>query len=946
MPAAPVVPFSAAALASALIAGDTALPAGLSATDRVALAWALKDAALACWSTNQAQVASIADVLQQLLALDATTAGSPIRPLHHWVAALAAIAAGRMSDADALLQQAAGLFRTLGLASPAAQTQVPRVLVLCMQGRLDDAQQCGIAALDELIALGDTHAASRVSLNLGTLCCERSDYRAAVKHFEAAAAGFRKANDRQRALQTSIGIGEALAASGEFDAALRRYAVDHDEAVTAGWPVLAALCNERSALIRLARGEFSEALQGFESARQQYERLQMPQHLANTERQLGETYLELRLLHEASVSLQATIARFESLEMWLEAAWTRIEFAKALAYLRADDPRVDAELSAAEQVFAAESQLAGQATAMLARAEHVVQLGKPDGALELATEAAKIFHQLDMAANAARSRVVVAVCEWQHSHPRGARDTFASLLSFAREKGLLSIELCALTHLGHIASHERDYDGARHYFERAVAIVEEQRHRLSGDDLRHAFLSSAVAPYRELLRLALNGAPAPGNASAILFALERYRARALADRLGSVAVRERNSDVQLDELQHRLSWSQRRLRRLQEDGEDADAAEAEVRQLEDEYLELLRRSRLTATENGGLPPATSVDQQSLAALQAALPPTAAIIEYGVVDDELFAGVVDGTSVRIVRRIAPWRDVEGAIRRVQFQMDAMRTSRLLPPQHLRQLEARARHALQQLHTLIWAPLAPTLAQIQRLLVVPHGKLGAISFAALHDGSQYLGEDFEIAVAPSIAVAAHALARRAPVIATPLVLADAQRLRHASLEANALRQAFPQAVVRTNDEASSDSLRRFGPATDCVHLACHGVFRSDNPMFSALELADGNFSAIDAEKLGLADSLVVLSACESGIATETEGDEMFGLVRAFLIGGASRVVASLWPVDDETTVAWMTAFYRSLQSGGTPASASRQAQRAVRDLHPHPFHWAAFATFGGW
>ncbi|HQD66353.1 MAG TPA: CHAT domain-containing protein [Casimicrobium huifangae] len=277
---------------------------------------------------------------------------------------------------------------------------------------------------------------------------------------------------------------------------------------------------------------------------------------------------------------------------------------------------------------------------------------------------------------------------------------------------------------------------------------------------------------------------------------------------------------------------------------------------------------------------------------------------------------------------------------------MRTSRLLPPQHVLQLEARARKALQQLHGLIWAPLTPALSHARHLLVVPHGKLGAVAFAALHDGSRYLGEQVPIAVAPSVAVAAQVLARPAPAVVAPLVLADTQRLVHASREADALRQIFPRAWVETDDAASSETLRQLGLSADSIHLACHGVFRSDNPAFSALELADGNFSALDAEKLGLSNALVVLSACDSGVATESEGDEVFGLVRAFLIGGASRVVASLWPVDDETTVDWMTAFYRALQSGATPTGASQLAQRAVREQHAHPFHWAAFATFGGW
>ncbi|MBL8310517.1 MAG: CHAT domain-containing protein [Burkholderiales bacterium] len=938
--------FDAKILAQALASGNGSLPTDISANQREALAWELKDAALACWSTNPTQVSSIAAALQQLLALDDNTPASPIPALRDSVAAYEAIAAGRMTEADTLLQQAAGKFRALGLASAAAQTQVPRVLVLCMQGRLDDAERCGIAARDELLALGDTHAASRVSLNLGQLSCERSHFGVAVTHFESAIAGFRHADDRERAAQSSIGLADALAATGEFEAALQHYAEARGERSTGSWPVLAALCDESAALIRLARGEYAPALAGLEEARRQYQQLQMPQHLANAERQLGQVYLELHLLPEAIALLQNTIDRFMSLEMHLEAAWTRVELANAIARQHAEDPRVDTVLSQAEHVFVAEAQVAGQATVALARAEQATNLGQVDRALKLASGAEATFRRLDMPASAIRAALLVAECAGARNGAIDARDTFSHLLSSAHSRGLLSIELRALLQLGYLACGERDYDLAKSHFERAVALVEEQRFRLVGDDLRYAFQNSTVAPYRELLRLALGADGEQSNTFAIVLALERFRARALADRLGSVATVQGGTNARLDELHHRLSWSQRRLRRLHEEGEDTGVADAELRQLENEYLEVQRRSRLVLHERGAKPAATNIDHRMLTALQEALREAAAVVEYGVLDDELFACIVDGQSVRVVRHIALWSDVEGAIRRVQFQMDAMRTSRLLPQQHVRQLEARARHALQQLHAMIWAPLTATLGEAKRLLVVPHSKLGAIAFAALHDGNGYLGENAEIAIAPSLAVAAQVLARRAPTIAAPLVLADTKRLAHAIAEADAVQEIFPRAQVRTRDDASGDALRQLGRTAECIHFACHGVFRSDNPMFSALELADGNFSAIDAEKLNLTNPLVVLSACDSGVATEAEGDEVFGLVRAFLIGGASRVVASLWPVDDDTTVEWMKVFYRSLQAGAAPAQAGLQAQQAVREQHPHPFHWAAFVTFGAW
>ena len=88
-----------------------------------------------------------------------------------------------------------------------------------------------------------------------------------------------------------------------------------------------------------------------------------------------------------------------------------------------------------------------------------------------------------------------------------------------------------------------------------------------------------------------------------------------------------------------------------------------------------------------------------------------------------------------------------------------------------------------------------------------------------------------------------------------------------------------------------------------------------MFSALHLADGWLTARDAYDLRLRCSLVTLSACETGINAVTPGDELLGLVRGFLAAGAPALLVSLWPVDDATTVQFMSHFYTAWLAGAT-------------------------------
>lgn len=79
------------------------------------------------------------------------------------------------------------------------------------------------------------------------------------------------------------------------------------------------------------------------------------------------------------------------------------------------------------------------------------------------------------------------------------------------------------------------------------------------------------------------------------------------------------------------------------------------------------------------------------------------------------------------------------------------------------------------------------------------------------------------------------------------------------------------------------------------------------------------------------LAVLSACETGVGDVFVGEGVFGLQRAFHIGGAKNVVATMWKVDDNATALLMKLFYENLwQKKQTPAEALRNAQLTLRQM----------------
>ena len=131
---------------------------------------------------------------------------------------------------------------------------------------------------------------------------------------------------------------------------------------------------------------------------------------------------------------------------------------------------------------------------------------------------------------------------------------------------------------------------------------------------------------------------------------------------------------------------------------------------------------------------------------------------------------------------------------------------------------------------------------------------------------------------------------------------------------------------------------------MHLACHGMFRADNPMFSSLKLHDGWLMAADVVRIDLKGALVTLSACESARSEVVAGDELIGLARAFLGAGAATLVASLWLAQDDTTALLMDKWYEHLRDGTRRAAALRSAQLALKEKRPHPYYWAPFVLIG--
>jgi CHAT domain-containing protein len=149
----------------------------------------------------------------------------------------------------------------------------------------------------------------------------------------------------------------------------------------------------------------------------------------------------------------------------------------------------------------------------------------------------------------------------------------------------------------------------------------------------------------------------------------------------------------------------------------------------------------------------------------------------------------------------------------------------------------------------------------------------------------------------------------------------------------------------EEASVERVREALDGVSLAHVAAHGTFRADNPLFSSLRLWDGPLTVYDLEQLREAPRTLVLSACESGLSRVHPGDELMGLASALLSLGAATLVGSVIPVPDEATRLLMREFHRELAAGLGPAAALAQAQATVVDeRHETVAAAAAFVSLG--
>jgi tetratricopeptide (TPR) repeat protein len=221
----------------------------------------------------------------------------------------------------------------------------------------------------------------------------------------------------------------------------------------------------------------------------------------------------------------------------------------------------------------------------------------------------------------------------------------------------------------------------------------------------------------------------------------------------------------------------------------------------------------------------------------------------------------------------------------------------------------------------ALLGPAARQLGSgpIVIVPPGRLHTIPWALLPALA-----DRAVSVAPS-ATAWMRAHLAPPPPRRRVVLARGPGLVSEGAEIPFVARLYDDVTVLADENATA---RRVLDALDgawLAHIAAHGDFRADSPLFSSLRLHDGPLTVYDFEQLRSAPYLLVLSSCDSGVVAPAGADELLGLVSSLLPLGTAGIVAGVVPLNDEAIVPVMTDLHRHLRAGRSLPEALHEARR---------------------
>ena len=569
---------------------------------------------------------------------------------------------------------------------------------------------------------------------------------------------------------------------------------------------------------------------------------------------------------------------------------------------------------------------------LLSEGEALEKEGKLQEALLKYEEALQIFQAAGNSQREALCLNSIGGIKAQLSDIEGARRAWEAGYKIWREKDNMPMAGLMLSRIGTSYEKQGNSSQAISYYQQSIEMVES----IINDKVKIAQIQSILTKIQDissprLINLLWEAKRYPEAFNYV----ERAKARAFLDQLNhgpinflpgndaSFLARERALKEEIERLRQSL-------------GSKPDNQEVKDKLKEYEYLwaDLQYFSREIASVE-------RVDVAELSEIQNLLDADTTLVEYFVTGTRTLAFIITRNRLEAVALNVTQKDLEDKIR--VFARDTSSTV----------------ENLQELHKDLIAPLKNHLTT-RTIGIVPHGQLHYLPFAALtEDGKRYLIDDHPLFTLPNASVLRFLPQKRKPKTGTVLALANSIAPGFSIVESLDEQVEKIAGMYSTKPligkDATESALRSKAGQAEILHIAAHGQYNKDTPLFSTIYLRqdtknDGRLEVHEIYGLDLrkVTNLVVLSACELQEGKLGAGDEVMAMNRAFMFAGTPSVIASLWGVGEKATTDLMVGFYTHLKKGMSKAEALQQAQIEVRQSpkYRHSYDWAAFVLTGDW
>lgn len=856
---------------------------------------------------------------------------------------------GRNAQAAQHHSRATDLFEHAGNRIEAGRTLSSSIQPLILLGKYERALDAAKRARKIFCAAGTEVRLARLDINIGNIFHRQDRFREALACYEKAYPRLLRARDSEGIIVALHNAAVCLIALNEYEKALSTYDLARKVARKRRMPLAVAQAEYNISYLYYLRGHYAQAIQMLRAASKFSEKVGDAYHSALCRLDLSEIYLELNLNQDAAALAQEAYSAFQKLGMGYEAAKALCNSAIALSQqghgLRALDLFAQARL-----LFAKEKNRVWPSLIELYRAVACFHENRMPEAHRHCLAALKFFRSSPLLNRVVLCHLLLARVSLKGKKIETARRECQTALRRLSRKPMPILLYQAHLVMGQVEQAAQNIPEARRHYHLAKSIIDTLRRGVRGEELKISFMSNRLEVYEHLVDTCLAQRSTQADQEEAWTYMEQAKSRNLLEKIARPLSRtadnrqRKNGTRHVHDLREQLNWYYHRIEAEQLGQEPATEKRLRVLQKraeehEQNFLKAVREASTAAGSDGVGTPETV----SLATLRDTIGERTALIEYFRVRDRILATVItkEGLQVTSVGRIAR---VEEVLRLLQFQLSKFRLGASYLRQFQRQLLEATRVHLLELYEELIAPIRAQLEQ-RHLIVVPHEFLHNVPFHALFDGAKYLVDEFTISYAPSASVYVQCCRKQFNRAGGSLILGvpdpKAPSIRE---EIESVSRALPEAEVFLGPNASEKILRDKGPHSRLIHIATHGSFREDSPVFSGVRIGDTFLNLYDLYRLRLPAEQITLSGCSTGANVVAAGDEPIGLMRGLLAAGARSLLLSLWDVNDDSTARFMEVFYGNLGRSPDRGTALRDAMQEVRGEYPHPYYWAPFVLVG--